>query len=138
MAIATRIQRVFVFVCNAQPNGPLTFIEKKYCFLCVTDRMGAGFRDIIKSYKGLLLVSNLHFLISLSNCFMKTKMFCITSAITWSFLTSIQVTGGDLGDVEEIGRSERITVEKIDTMQSFFGQAIRKKKGNTDKLETQI
>ena len=100
--------------------------------------MGAGFRDIIKSYKGMLLVSNLHFLISLSNCFMKTKMFCITSAITWSFLTSIQVTGGDLEDVEEIGRSERITVEKIDTMQSIFGQAIRKKKGNTDKLETQI
>lgn len=40
--------------------------------------------------------------------------------------------------MEEIGRSERITVEKIDTMQSIFGQAIRKKKGNTDKLETQI
>ena len=65
MAIATRIQRVFVFVCNAQPNEPLTFIEKKYCFLCVTDRMGAGFRDIIKSYKGMLLVSNLQCFVSL-------------------------------------------------------------------------
>ena len=42
-------------VCNAQPYGPLTFIDKEDCISHVTKRMGTGLREIVKSYKGMNL-----------------------------------------------------------------------------------
>lgn len=43
----------YTTVSNAQPYGPLEFIEKEECISHITKRMGTGLREIVRKNRGI-------------------------------------------------------------------------------------